>query len=44
LQKETTVKISQDSQCTYKRKISARSRNHYYSGKAIIIDYSECVH
>jgi hypothetical protein len=43
LQKETTVKISQDIQCTYKRKISARSCNHYYSGKAIIFKYSECV-
>jgi len=27
----------------YKRNISARSRNHYYNGKAISIKYSECV-
>jgi predicted glycosyltransferase len=30
-------------QCTYKRNIKARSRNHCHRGKAISITYSECV-
>ena len=32
-----------DRQFTYERNIEARSRNHYCSGKAISITYSECV-
>jgi hypothetical protein len=35
--------IGQDRQCTYKRNIEARSRNHCCRVKAIIITYSECV-
>jgi hypothetical protein len=34
---------SQDRQCTYKRNIEARSRNHCCGGKAIIFTYSERV-
>jgi hypothetical protein len=34
---------SQDRQCTYKRNIEARSRNHCCSGKAISITYYERV-
>jgi hypothetical protein len=30
-------------QCTYKRNIDARSRNHCCRGKAISITHSECV-
>ena len=29
--------------CTYKRNNEARSCNHFYSGQAIRITYSECV-
>jgi hypothetical protein len=29
-------------QCTYKRDIEARSRNHYCRGKAISITHSQC--
>jgi hypothetical protein len=32
-----------DTQCTYKRSIEVRSRNHCCRGKAISITYSECV-
>jgi hypothetical protein len=32
-----------DRQCTYKRNIEARSRNHCCRGKAVSITYSECV-
>ena len=34
---------SQDMQCTYRRNIEARSRNHCCSGKAISITYSKRV-
>jgi hypothetical protein len=33
----------EDRQCTYERKVEARSRNHFYCGKAISITYYECV-
>ena len=33
----------QHKQCTYKRKIEARSRNQCCRGKAISFTYSECV-
>jgi hypothetical protein len=33
----------QDRQCTYKRNIEARSRNHGCRGKVIRVTYSECV-
>ena len=33
----------QHSQCTYKRNIEARSRNHCCRGKAVSITYSGCV-
>jgi len=33
----------QDMQCTYKRKIDARSCIHVCRGKAISITYSECL-
>jgi hypothetical protein len=33
----------QDRQCTYKRNIGARSRNHCCRENAINITYSECV-
>jgi hypothetical protein len=33
-----------DRQCTYKRSIEARSRNHCCRGKAISITYCECVY
>jgi hypothetical protein len=33
----------QDTQCTYKLNIEARSRNRYCHGKTIHIAYSECV-
>ena len=32
-----------DTQCTYKRKIGARSRNHCCRRKAIRVTYSQCV-
>jgi hypothetical protein len=32
-----------DGQCTYKRNIEARSRNHCCRGKAISITHSECL-
>ena len=35
--------MRQDTQCTYKRNIEARSSNHCCSGKAISIAYYECV-
>jgi hypothetical protein len=35
--------LKQERQCTYKRNIEARSRNHCCHGKAIGIRYSECV-
>jgi hypothetical protein len=35
--------VGQEGQCTYKRSIEARSRNHCCYGKAISITYSECV-
>jgi hypothetical protein len=33
----------QDKQCTYKRNLEARSRNHVCRGKTISITYYECV-
>jgi hypothetical protein len=33
----------QDRQCTYKRNIQARSRNHFCLRKAMSITYTECV-
>jgi hypothetical protein len=41
LQSRTSLK--QDRQCTYKRNIEARSRNHCCPAKAISTTYSECV-
>jgi hypothetical protein len=35
--------LKQDRQCTYKRNIEARSRNHFCRVKAISITYSQCV-
>ena len=35
--------INRDRQCTYKRNIEARSRNHCYLGKAMNVTYSERV-
>jgi len=37
------VTHQQDRQCTHKRTIRARSRNHFCSGKAINITHFECV-
>jgi hypothetical protein len=44
--KQTWVGVrteKQDRQCTYKRNIEARSRNHCCPGIVIYIKYSECV-
>jgi hypothetical protein len=38
-----TAIYKQDRQCTYKRNMEARSRNHCCSGKAVSITHSECV-
>jgi hypothetical protein len=35
--------FKQDTHCTYRRNIEARSRNHSYSGKAVCMSYSECM-
>jgi hypothetical protein len=40
---EVHTKFEEDRQCTYKRNIQGRSRNHCYRGKAISIKYSVCV-
>jgi len=37
------LRLKQHRKCTYKRKIEARSRNHFRRGKEISIIYSECV-
>jgi hypothetical protein len=39
----SALHTEQDTQCTYKRNIEGRSRNHCCRGKAISIRYSECV-
>jgi hypothetical protein len=40
---QLTENKKKDRQCTYRRNIKARSRNHSCRGKAISITYSECV-
>jgi hypothetical protein len=34
--------MKKDSQCVYRRNITARSCNHCYGGEAICVTYSEC--
>ena len=40
---EYVCKEREDRQCMYKHNTEARSRNHCCCGKAINIEYSECV-